>query len=278
MLGVTPFYDVFADKYSENDKNLKVVVVEKLKEKKFINLSDGKIAQNLVHIFYKDTSKKSEKMNGNGPPTDKGNNKKNPSLCFSFTKGLKWKSTEPYVINPNNNDNLNNFFLESRTLISVNKWDDQVSFDIFGPGSIDDTAEFSENLPDGKNAILFGSFDNPNVIAATQMWFTVDFRGKMEMIEWDIQFNDIFPFGDAGPTDENNLGNVAIMDWENVLTHELGHAAALGHPPVKDSNNDGIPDEDDPCSEETMYFQASMGETKKRTLNSGDINGIKRLY
>jgi len=32
------------------------------------------------------------------------------------------------------------------------------------------------------------------------------------------------------------------------------------------------------CTEETMYRFATEGETKKRTLNTGDITGIKKLY
>jgi len=32
------------------------------------------------------------------------------------------------------------------------------------------------------------------------------------------------------------------------------------------------------CTEETMYAYASYGETKKRTLNTGDKAGIKKLY
>ena len=51
----------------------------------------------------------------------------------------------------------------------------------------------------------------------------------------------------------------------NIKTHEAGHAAGLGHP-------------DNTCTEETMYAFASIGETKKRTVNSGDIAGIKDLY
>ena len=55
------------------------------------------------------------------------------------------------------------------------------------------------------------------------------------------------------------------MDFENIATHELGHAVGLG-----DLYND--------CTEETMYGYASYGETKKRTLEAGDITGIKKLY
>ena len=55
------------------------------------------------------------------------------------------------------------------------------------------------------------------------------------------------------------------MDFENIATHELGHAMGMAHPA-------------DSCTEETMYRFASSGETKKRTLNAGDIAGIKGLY
>ncbi|MBA7681586.1 hypothetical protein ES703_89926 [subsurface metagenome] len=65
---------------------------------------------------------------------------------------------------------------------------------------------------------------------------------------------------DWGIADENK------MDFENIATHELGHAVGLGD--LYDSK----------CSEQTMYGYASNGETKKRTLESGDIAGIQSLY
>jgi len=55
------------------------------------------------------------------------------------------------------------------------------------------------------------------------------------------------------------------MDFENIATHELGHAAGMGHP-------------SDSCTEETMYRFADFGEIKKQTLEAGDIAGIKALY
>ena len=66
-----------------------------------------------------------------------------------------------------------------------------------------------------------------------------------------------FTFGDAGKKD--------VMDEVGVATHELGHAAGLAHPPNE-------------CTEETMYAFAELGETKKRTLEEGDIQGIVELY
>ena len=55
------------------------------------------------------------------------------------------------------------------------------------------------------------------------------------------------------------------MDLLNIAVHEVGHGAGLTHP-------------DQTCVDETMYAYAAEGETKKRTLNDGDIAGIKALY
>ena len=55
------------------------------------------------------------------------------------------------------------------------------------------------------------------------------------------------------------------MDFENIATHELGHTVGMGHP-------------SDYCTEETMFRFASAGETKKQTLEAGDIAGISKLY
>ena len=55
------------------------------------------------------------------------------------------------------------------------------------------------------------------------------------------------------------------MDSLNIANHEAGHVAGMDHPAKK-------------CTEETMYPFAEQGETKKRTLHTGDIQGIKELY
>ena len=55
------------------------------------------------------------------------------------------------------------------------------------------------------------------------------------------------------------------MDFENIAQHELGHSIGMGHP-------------SDSCTEETMYRFAETGETKKQTLEAGDIAGVNDLY
>ncbi len=79
-------------------------------------------------------------------------------------------------------------------------------------------------------------------------------------------FDIDFSWGDAGPTSESELGDTSVMDLQNIATHELGHGAGLADL------------YDDQASEQTMYGYASYGETKKRTLNTGDIAGIQALY
>ncbi|KKK59217.1 hypothetical protein LCGC14_3036600 [marine sediment metagenome] len=64
--------------------------------------------------------------------------------------------------------------------------------------------------------------------------------------------------------DANVSGN-SVMDYQNIATHEFGHSLGLGHP-------------ENTCTEETMYAYASNGETKKRTLEAGDITGVNKLY
>jgi MYXO-CTERM domain-containing protein len=53
------------------------------------------------------------------------------------------------------------------------------------------------------------------------------------------------------------------IDIQNTITHELGHVVGLDH----------VPD-----VEATMFDHAGPGETKKRTLEPDDIDGICALY
>ncbi len=184
------------------------------------------------------------KPEGRGKPTKNGT-----SECFSFlAKGASWKTVEPY---------------RSTFPVPVRMW--EFNNEIFGDGeenvAPDDIEEFTGDLDD-INTAQFGPYNNSNVIAVTVVWGV--FGGPPRnrgLVEWDLLMNDSFDWGDLNP----NNPDPNVMDRENVATHELGHAAGLGHPPNE-------------CTDETMYAFASAGEIKKRDLNAGDIAGILALY
>lgn len=142
------------------------------------------------------------------------------------------------------------------------EWDNHTSAELFGSYITVDDATFDADSPDGTNEILFGNYSEPGVIAVTIVWMS---RIGKRIIEFDIMFDIDFPWGNAGPTSETELGE-SVMDLQNIATHELGHGAGLADL------------YDDKWSEQTMYGYATYGETKKRTLNTGDIAGIQALY
>lgn len=61
-------------------------------------------------------------------------------------------------------------------------------------------------------------------------------------------------------------GSATSYDIQNTMTHEFGHWLVLA-----DLYSAG-------SSSYTMYYTESKGETKKRSLESDDKNGIKAIY
>jgi hypothetical protein len=181
--------------------------------------------------------------------------------CYNlFATGAKWKTLEQWIVNPNNIDGLDNNFIFNNIESNIQKWEDSASTDIFGKGiTTSDTLSADFITPDNLNEVYFGNIDIPGVIALTVVWgvFSGD-PNQREIYEWDQVY-------DHTDFDWSNTGDLSKIDFENIATHELGHAMGLDHP-------------QDTCTEETMYRFTSYGETKKRTLNNGDINGIRYLH
>ncbi len=212
---------------------------------------DGTLVEGYAFIHKKDSAAKG----GNA-------RKSGGSTCYAFlASGARWKNTESYLVNTANNAGLASTFVMNVVSQSISEWEKYVSFDIFGPGTETTEALSAEaSSPDGLNEVLFAQIDNAGVIAVTTTWGV--FGGAPQnrrLVEWDMVFDDVdFIWGDAAL-------DLSVMDFQNIATHELGHAAGMGHP-------------SDSCIEETMYRFATEGETKKRDLNSGDIQGIQKLY
>ena len=186
------------------------------------------------------------------------------TVCYAFlSQGTKWKTVEPYLINPANGDGLSDSFVSNMFDSSIAEWERNAGKNILGSGTVtSETLVSNISEPDGINAVFLGSIDDPYTIAVTTVWGKfVGPTSQRELKEWDMIFNDTgFAWGDVLAT-----GNTSLMDFEDIATHELGHAMGLGHP-------------SDSCTEETMYRFGTYGETKKRDLNTGDIQGIRKLY
>jgi hypothetical protein len=184
------------------------------------------------------------------------------STCYSLlSKGARWKTLEPWIVNPNNIRGLGTDFIFENLGLNIGKWETAaLGKNILGDGTSTGDPLIADTVsPDGQNEAYFADISSPGAIAVTIVWGI--FSGSpqnRELVEWDQVYDD-------ADFDWSSAGEAGKMDFENITTHELGHAAGMGHP-------------SDSCTEETMYRFSSNGETKKRDLNTGDIAGIKELY
>ncbi|VAX26285.1 hypothetical protein MNBD_IGNAVI01-41, partial [hydrothermal vent metagenome] len=121
------------------------------------------------------------------------------------------------------------------------------------------TSNSNASSYDGTNLMIWlennwdTHFPGSNAIAVNTQWYNT-ITGQM--YETDISFN-----GENYTWSDN--GSPGKYDVQNIATHELGHSISL---------NDLYNSDD---TEKTMYGYSSSGETKKRTLDSDDINGIR---
>lgn len=204
--------------------------------------------ESVTFIHYRDGQIRPEK-----PPRD-------GTTCYAFiSKGAKLTSVEDILVNPSGSG-MDEPYVVSAAFDSAMEWDNHTSAALWGTINLDYAANF-DSVADGLNEISFGPYDNPNVIAVTRIWGIFSGLPSSRYIDqFDILFNSAFNWGDVVAT-----GNTALMDYINIATHEIGHGV-------------GLSDLYNTCAEETMYGYSTEGETKKRDLNAGDIQGLIKLY
>jgi hypothetical protein len=198
-----------------------------------------------------------------------GAGKPSGSTCYAYIAkgGVKWTSPEPWIVNPANTGGLDPSFVLGNIAYNISKWEDAsngtvgdgISVNIMGDGSSTNavlTADSSST--DGVNEIYFANISSSGTIAVTTTWYN---SFTKQIVEMDQVYDDV----DYDWSDSTINGDPNKMDFENIAVHELGHGVGMGHPA-------------DSCSNESMYRYASLGETKKRDLNTGDIVGINALY
>ena len=182
--------------------------------------------------------------------------------CYDFlAKEAKWKTVEDYIVDPSNTKSLNENFIRSNLASDITKWETAAGVDILGDEDTTKTVNRATiGSLNGENEVMFADINSPGAIGVTIIWGTFSApKPFRKLVEWDMIFDDAdFYWSSTGESDK--------MDFENIATHELGHAVGMGDLYT------------DLCSEQTMYGYANNGETKKRTLEAGDIAGLNILY
>lgn len=108
----------------------------------------------------------------------------------------------------------------------------------------------------GENAVFFADYSDSNVIAVATYWYN---RITKLIVECDIMFNTDFKWGDGKV-------NESLMDVQNIATHEIGHFFNLAD--IYDSSKSTL----------AMYGISWQGDVEKRSLEAGDIAGIKAVF
>lgn len=160
-----------------------------------------------------------------------------------------WYSTINYYINPNNNYGFSTAAVVNAVTTSADTWDIETSYQVF---SYKGTTTRVAGTRDGTSVVSWGAYQ-AGVIAVTYIWA----RGK-RVIETDCRMNTYYAW--------SLTGGAGKMDVQDLMTHEFGHFCGLA---------DLYTDVDYWL---TMYGYGDFGETYKRTLGLGDINGLKAVY
>ena len=159
---------------------------------------------------------------------------------------------------------------EAEIISAFEAWDYVTSADLFDtPNHVED----SGTLGDLINQVSWEVMPEPMSGAIAVSWISyddIDGNGVPstgdEMLEVDIMFNASLNWG----IDRDGEGKAYTLrqsyDIRSVATHEVGHMVGLDDLYAK------------AYSELTMYGYSSRGETKKISLEMGDINGTRALY
>jgi hypothetical protein len=166
--------------------------------------------------------------------------------------GPRWATSQvPYYVNPANLD-VSETAAEAAVQAGMATWGAQsnANFSFYYMGRTSGTS-LTNN---GKNEIFFRDASAGGMAAETHWWYD----GSNHLIDADIVLYDggfKFFTGSSGCS-----GGVYI---EDVIAHEGGHAAGLGHSSVTTA---------------TMYPSMGWCSMVQRTLDADDLAGVEKLY
>ena len=178
--------------------------------------------------------------------------------CYTLGRFNGWTEPEPWGLDGANSSGLSDADIQATLEDGQDVWEEGADADIFG--SFDSSLSgIADATFDEVNNVAFGDAGGGSTLAITFIWGRTS--GTAALIEWDQIYDDRFDWTVGDP-----VGSDAY-DLLDVVAHELGHAAGLKHPATTDE-----------CRNQTMYKHVPLGETKKRTLENGDRQGIRAIY
>ena len=185
------------------------------------------------------------------PSGTPGGGKTSPGYALT---GYKWKTLPLTVrVNPGDQDAS---FIYAAISASFAAWDAETAAELVESCEVSSSVFLDGPTVDRVNEVVFGSISDANIIAQCTYWY---YRATREIVDFEIVFNTRYTWGDATVTG-------TLMDVQNIATHELGHGFGLAD--LYDAK----------WAEQTMYGYGAVGEIKKRSIESGDIAGIEKLY
>lgn len=204
----------------------------------------------------------------------KGGGGSNAPQLYSYS-GYHWAdSTVPYWINPADSRIAENDAVNGITA-SFQTWQEdpnsQIEFAYQGLTTLY-TPGLNAPVPDYINVVGWANLSDsyPNAIAVTLVWAN---RGNKRIVDCDTILNTDSSFAWTQADIIADPDTILLpstpaydVDVQNIMTHEAGHWLQL---------NDLY---SLPAAEQTMYGYAVDRELKKRSLESGDLAGVKRIY
>lgn len=179
------------------------------------------------------------------------------SSGYSYS-GIHWGSSDlpvPFYINENGTPDVSGTIEEFEAVkASFQTWEDDAG-SFMNYSYMGTTTRTNQSL-DGYNVISWLPIDgSDDTLALTTYWYN---PVTQLMIEFDIAFDEDETWSATGEINKHDI--------QNVGTHEVGHTLVL----------EDLYDAGD--SEQTMYGYCARGETKKRTLEAGDVAGVRQIY
>lgn len=198
----------------------------------------------------------------------------NSPLSYTTT-GWRWNRASPLVLYLKADSNLASEGLNSNSVrealtSAADTWDGVTSRNLFYDGGvIIDSRKNADNPYDGYSVHAWKYLSlAPSALAYSRTRYGYPkVNGYYTVLESDVSYNTRYSWTTDWSTAVNNNGR--IFDVQTVALHELGHTLGLGDLYTLPST--------DPRRGDYSQIMNSYNDPQ-RTLGSGDIAGIRKLY